>query len=88
MTACKNRNCAVPGGREFTPKPGATGLEEAWCAPCIRMFGMIKFFTQETAAMIRNKYREYNDTALPKEVKLILTQFSREIIQELGEEEL
>lgn len=85
---CKSHFCAVQGGREFEVPAGASGVEAQWCPMCLRVARQVQFFSQQTAAMIRNKYREYNETNLPKEVKLILTQFARELVNELGEEEL
>lgn len=46
----------------------------------------MNFYANQTATMIRTVYQEYINTELPKEVKMILEQFTRELIKELGEE--
>lgn len=86
---CSSPTCIVQDGvkgRLFTPPKQAQGLAGSWCPQCIKLNGEVRFFTGQTANMIRNKYLEYHETNLPEEVKLILTQFTRELIQELGEE--
>lgn len=75
-------------GREFEPREDAKGVEETWCPSCVALTRQVQFFATQTAAMIRSKYQEYNDTNLPTNVKLILTQFARELITELGQGEL
>lgn len=87
---CKSTFCITNTegikGREFTPPANATGLAKLWCAQCMNIGKQLTFFASETSQMIRNTYAAYNNTNLPKEVKLILTQFAREIIEQLGEE--
>lgn len=87
---CKSNFC-IKGpdgirGRTFTPPEGATGMARLWCPQCMSIGKQITFFSAETAQMIRNVYKSYNDTELPKEVKLILTQFATELVKNLGEE--
>lgn len=84
---CKSPFCIVKDnirGREF--EPFGTGLSEVWCAECIRLQGEVQFMANQTVDMIRTTYNEYIETDLPKEVKLILEQFTRDIIQQLGSE--
>jgi hypothetical protein len=73
-------------GRLFTPPPGAQGIGIEWCPACIAIGTQVKFFSGETAKMIRNKWREYEDTELPKEVKTFMRVFVSELCAELGEE--
>lgn len=89
MPRCKSPFCITENGlkgREFTPADNAVGIDAEWCPECLRTGTEIKFFTTQTAAMIRNKWREYDATALPKEVKLFMDAFVAELIRELGEE--
>jgi len=87
---CSSPICIVTTGgvrgRMFTPDPKAIGMATRWCPQCIRISGQMQFFSHQTAEMVRNTYEEYINTDLPAEVKLILEQFTREIIKELGEE--
>lgn len=86
---CMSNFCLVTDGirgREFEPRENAEGLEKVWCSSCIRTSKEITFFTQQTATMIREAYKSYVDTNLPREVKLILEQFAAEIIKQLGAE--
>lgn len=86
---CKSPFCVVQDqvrGREFEPPKDAQGLASVWCPICVQLSAQIQYFSTETAQMIRGMYRAYTDTELPKEVKLILEQFARELIQMLGEE--
>lgn len=73
-------------GREFTPPEAAEGLTKIWCPECLKMSQTLLFYSKRTAEMIKNIYTQYDETDLPKEVKLILTQFTREILGELNEE--
>lgn len=84
---CKSPFCIIKDnirGREF--KPSGTGLSEVWCPACIKLQGEVQFFSSQTADMIRNTYNEYIDTDLPKEVKLILEQFTIDLLQQLNSE--
>lgn len=87
---CKSTFCIVTPdsirGRMFTPPEGGDPLTQVWCQHCIKIGKQLAFFSSRTAQMIRDTYKTYNDTNLPKEVKLILEQFSRELITNLGEE--
>lgn len=87
---CKSTFCIINPdgirGRLFTPPKDATSIAQVWCPTCIKLTSQIAFFTSETAEMIRKTYRIYTNTDLPKEVKLILEQFTREVVQNLGEE--
>lgn len=73
-------------GREFTPPEDAQGISANWCPQCIRLYGEISFYSQQTVNMIRSTYEEYKNTDLPKEVKLILEQFTRELLAQLNSE--
>lgn len=73
-------------GREFTPPEDAQGISANWCSPCIRLYGELSFYAQQTADMIRSTLEEYRNTDLPKEVLLILEQFTREILTQLNSE--
>lgn len=87
---CKSQFCIVGAdgvrGRVFTPPENANGLAKLWCPGCLSIGKQITFFSSQTAEMIRNVYKSYDDTELPKEVKLILTQFATELVKNLGEE--
>lgn len=87
MMRCKSTFCIVKDnirGREF--EPFGTGLSEVWCKECIKLQGEVSFFSSQTADMVRTTYNEYMETELPKEVKLILEQFTADIIRQLGGE--
>lgn len=73
-------------GRLFTPPESAQGLGQSWCPQCLKISSEMQFFSTQTAQMIRNIYRGYAETDLPKNIKLILEQFTREIIKQLNEE--
>lgn len=73
-------------GRLFTPPETADSVAKVWCPNCMAVAKQITFFTGQTAEMIRVAYKAYMDTPLPDEVKLILTQFARELVENLGEE--
>lgn len=73
-------------GREFTPPQDAQGISAIWCDQCIKLYGELSFYSQQTADMIHGIYEEYNSTDLPNEVKLILEQFTREILTQLNSE--
>lgn len=81
---CKT-NADGSRGVMFTPGD-VDGIAKIWCPECIRTSTEIQFFTSNTAQMIRGVYKSYIDTELPREVKLILEQFAREIVQKLNEE--
>lgn len=86
---CTSNFCIVQEGvrgREFTPPEDAKGLSKVWCPHCITIGKQVTFFSSQTAQMVRETYNSYIDTNLPQNVKLILEQFSREVIQQLGEE--
>lgn len=86
---CKSPICTVKDGVrgiEFTPAEDSQGMHRIWCPGCIRLSKELVFWSGETAEMIRDVYRAYIDTDLPREVKLILEQFAREIVQKLNEE--
>lgn len=86
---CLSPICTVTEGvrgKLFTPPDDATGVYKIWCPACIRVSAQMNFYASETANMVRNVYATYIDTELPKNVKLILEQFAREIVQQLGEE--
>lgn len=86
---CKSPYCIVRDnirGRIFTPSDDVEGLAKIYCPDCIKLGTQIQFYSTETAKMIRNTYRAYIDTDLPAEVKLILEQFTREVIAQFGEE--
>lgn len=87
---CKSPIC-VPGpdgarGRMFTPPENAQGLENSWCANCIKVSNEIQFFSRQTAEMIRHKYQEMRVEDLPANVGNILTAFTRDILAEFGED--
>lgn len=90
MTRCTSSFCVMKEdgvrGREFEPSDKAEGLSKVWCSDCIKLGKQITFFSRQTSEMIRSVYRSYIETNLPKEVKLFLEQFSREIMENLGEE--
>lgn len=73
-------------GREFTPPPTAEGMAKLWCPQCLKLNNTLVFFSQQTANMVRETYSEYINTDLPKEVKMILEQFAREIVEKLNQE--
>lgn len=86
MIRCSSPICITQDGvkgRMFEP---GTGLNEVWCEQCIKLSAEMNFYANQTATMIRTTYQEYIETDLPKEVKLILEQFTRELIKQLGEE--
>lgn len=87
---CQSTFCVVNAdqtrGRLFTIPENAEGITKIWCPSCLQISRQITFFSSQTADMIRQVYREYVQTNLPKEVILILEQFTREIIQQLGDE--
>lgn len=87
---CKSTFCIVNPegirGRMFTPPEGADGLAKIWCPNCVKIGKQLTFFSAQTAQMIRDTYKVYIATDLPKEVKLILEQFTMELVQQLGEE--
>lgn len=89
MERCKCTICIVKDGvrgRMFTPPEGAKGVYKVWCGQCIRLSAEMNFYASQTAQMVRSIYATYVDTELPKEVKLILEQFTREVMQQLNEE--
>lgn len=90
MIKCSARFCTLnpdgTRGRTFTPPPNAQGVEAVWCSDCIKLANEVKFFTGQTANMIREKWRAYDDTNLPHNVKIFMEQFVKEILMELGEE--
>lgn len=87
---CRSPYCITDNqglkGRTFTPPPGAQGVSLDWCPACIAIGTQVKFFTSETTKMIRNKWRQYEETDLPREIKLFMRQFVVEICAEMGEE--
>lgn len=87
---CKSPTCVINAdqtrGRLFTPPKDSIGVESIWCPKCIEVVGHLQFYAQETADMIREKYKSYKDTNLPKEVKLFLEAYTREILKELSAE--
>lgn len=86
---CTSSFCIVKDGvrgRLFTPPEDAEGIAKVWCPQCIQLSTEINFFSHQTAIMIRKTYKQYMDTELPKEVKLFLEQYTRELIGLLGEE--
>lgn len=74
-------------GRLFTPSD-IEGLAQVWCPECIKLQKQLVFFSQQTAEMIAITYSTYINTALPKDVKLVLRQFTRELLQQLGIEKI
>jgi hypothetical protein len=66
--------------------PGHEGMSKLWCPQCLQIGSQMTFYAHQTSDMIRNIYTSYVDTDLPSEVKLILKQFAREVVQQLGEE--
>lgn len=90
-TRCKSPYCVeVDGlhGRYFTPQGKPGDLTYTWCPICIHTSRTVQFCAAQTAQMIRNKYAEYRPDALPPRVRVILQQFTNELLQELGESEL
>lgn len=89
-TRCKSAFCIVGRegirGRMFVPPKDSKGLAKIYCPQCLSIAKQLTFFSGQTAQMIRNVYKSYIDTELPKEVKLILEQFARELVEQLGEE--
>lgn len=89
-TRCKSPFCIVSEegirGRMFVPPKDGKGVAEIYCPVCLNIAKQMTFFSGQTAQMIRNVYKSYIDTELPKEVKLILEQFARELVELLGEE--
>lgn len=86
---CKSPFCITADGikgRIFTPPEEAQGLASIWCPTCVQLGKQVQFFSTQTAQMIRHKYEEYRPAELPQNVSAVLTQFAREIINELGEE--
>lgn len=87
---CKSQFCTKNSdgtrGKLFSPPDNAKGLAEVWCLDCMNIGRQITFFSSQTAQMIRTVYKSYNNTPLPESVKLILTQFARELVENLGEE--
>lgn len=87
---CTSPICITNGegikGREFTPPPLAEGMAKSWCPECLKLSNTLLYYSQQTANMVREIYQEYINTDLPKEVKLILEQFAREIVEKLNEE--
>lgn len=86
---CQSPICLVKDqvrGRMFTPPTDAKGITEVWCPECIKVTTQMQFFSQETAEMIRNTYKSYIDTNLPKETKLFLQAYTQEIMKNLGAE--
>lgn len=87
---CKSPICIKDAdgirGREFTPSKDAQGISAIWCNQCIKLYGELSFYSQQTADMIHGIYEEYINTDLPSEVKLILEQFTREILTQLNSE--
>jgi hypothetical protein len=73
-------------GRLFEPPKNAEGIATQWCSTCIKLSTQIQFFATQTIEMIRKRWSVYEKTELPKEVKLFMTQFCRELINELGGE--
>lgn len=73
-------------GREFEKAESAEGLSTIWCPKCIELSAEIQFFSAQTATMVRDTYKSYIETNLPKEVKLILEQFAQELMRSFGEE--
>lgn len=73
-------------GRLFIPPEGARNLSLIWCENCVKVGTEMKFFSQQTANMVREKFAEYRPEALPHNVRVVLTQFAREIVEMLGEE--
>lgn len=90
MIRCKSSFCITNPdgikGRLFTPAEKAQGVAKIWCDNCMNLGKQLSFFANETANMIRRIYVSYEDTDLPKEVKLFLTAYTREIMDELGQE--
>lgn len=88
MAKCNSPFCVVnkdkTRGREF--EPTEEGIGKLWCPQCVELSIQIQFFSAQTADMIRKTYKEYVETNLPKNVKLILEQFARELIGKVGEE--
>jgi hypothetical protein len=86
---CQSNFCVVKDGvrgREFTPKSDATGVASIWCPTCLMLNTQVTFMAGQTANMVRNIYQSYINTNLPNEVKLILEQFTLEVMRELGQE--
>lgn len=73
-------------GRLFVPPANAEGMAKLWCPDCIQLGNQLTFYANQTANMIKKVYHDYVVTELPKEVKLILEQFAREIVEALGGE--
>jgi hypothetical protein len=90
MERCKSTFCITNPegvrGREFTPPENAEGLAKIWCPDCVKIGKQLTFYASQTAQMIRNIYASYDNTELPKDAMLLVTQFAREIVKELGEE--
>lgn len=72
-------------GREFEPAKNAEGLALEWCMSCRIITEQMQFFSTQTVLMIRTTLKTYLNTPLPKENKLILEQFSNDLLRELGE---
>ncbi len=86
---CQSPICKVTDGvrgREFTIPEGATGIATKWCPLCVGISTQITFFAGQTADMIRNVYKTYIDTNLPKQVKIILEQYTKELLKNMNQE--
>lgn len=73
---CQSSFCTVQGGREIQGGQ--------FCKPCLRLMYQVDYFTSQTAQMIRNKWREYSQTDLPREVKIFMRVFVEEILNEMN----
>lgn len=73
-------------GRPFEVDEDTRDLSGMWCTNCIKLGNEIRLFSGLTIDMIRATYTEYADTNLPREVKLFMEQYTRELIGKLGGE--
>jgi hypothetical protein len=87
MTHCTSPFCIIQNGvrgRDF--EPTLEGIGRNWCPQCVDLTIKTQFFSAQTANMIRAIYQTYIETDLPKEVKMILEQFTRELMTNLDSE--
>lgn len=86
---CKSPYCVeVDGlkGRIFEAPEDDQTLEGIWCKECVKLYSEIRFFTDQTVAMLRRKYQEMRVEDLPDNIGNLLMAFVRDLLAELGEE--
>lgn len=86
MIRCSSPICITQDGTKGRLFEPGKGINAHWCKECIKLSAEMNYYANQTATMIRTVYQEYIETDLPKEVKMILEQFTRELVKQLGEE--